>query len=424
VSNPVSSEDGDPVLVEPDLAFIRALGRQGGDTLKKCFQCGTCSSACALSPDAAPFPRKEMAWAVWGMKDRLINDPDVWLCHQCNDCSTRCPRGARPGDVLAAIRQESVAQHAVPGFLGRWVNEPSCIPLLLGIPTALLTLALCFSLSSLRDSLENLLGISSVAGEGIVYSYSHMFPHWLLNGFFLFFSVLVLVGLVASVGRFWKAMKARAAQAGPITPVKGLFPSILAALASVFTHDKFASCEKTHLRFYSHLCVFFGFLGLCLVTMWVITSSVNPLIRDDFVYPFRFLSPWKLLANAGGAALLAGCALMIFDRLRDSEKSGAYADWALIATLAIVTATGFVTEALHYVRLEPHRHVAYFIHLVFVFALLMYLPYSKLAHVVYRTTAIVFAEHIGRNGGATPAPAEDEKNPEKEEENHAADGIE
>ena len=66
--------------------------------------------------------------------------------------------------------------------------------------------------------------------------------------------------------------------------------------------------------------------------------------------------------------------------------------------------SGFATELLHYLRMAPHRHVVYFSHLVFVFALLIYLPYSKFAHLLYRTTAMIFAEHYGRNGaGSTPA---------------------
>ena len=140
----------------------------------------------------------------------------------------------------------------------------------------------------------------------------------------------------------------------------------------------------------------------------MITSGINPLIHGNFVYPFGFFSPWKILANLGGLAIVLGCSLMIRDRFRENRKAGAgtYYDWSLIATLLIVVLTGFMTEILHYVRLEPHRHIAYFVHLVFVFALLIYLPYSKLAHLVYRATALVYAERFGRRVEVTSPVAE------------------
>jgi len=396
-SQPAASERNQPVWIEPDLEFIRALNRQGGDSLKKCFQCGTCSATCQLSPDTEPFPRKEMAWAAWGMKDRLLRDPDVWLCYQCEDCSTICPRGGGPGRLLAAVRQQCVLHYAYPRFLGRWVNQPQAIPLLLGIPAALLALAL-FTVWAL--------GISTKVefGTKIIYPYSSLFPHWLLNSFFGFFSLLALVCVVIGVRRFWQALKDGAGPRATATPAKTLPASIVTVLKSVFTHDKFASCEKARSRFWSHTLVFYGFLALCMVTFWVITAKINPLILGEFRYPFSFFSPWKMLANAGGLALLVGCALMIQDRLKENEQTGAgsYFDWALISTLIIVVITGFISEVLHYIHLEPHRHIAYFVHLMFVFTLLIYLPYSKLAHVVYRTTALVFAEHTGRDSGAPP----------------------
>ena len=46
-------------LIEPDLGFIREIKQAGGDTLKNCFQCATCSVVCALSPDEKPYPRVE-----------------------------------------------------------------------------------------------------------------------------------------------------------------------------------------------------------------------------------------------------------------------------------------------------------------------------------------------------------------------------
>ncbi len=386
--------NNDPLTIKSDLDFIEALRNRCGDYFLKCMQCGTCSATCNIAPDKAPFPGKEMAWASWGIKDRLMNDPDVWLCYQCNDCSTRCPRGARPGDLLAAVRQESIVQHAFPRFLSRWVNEPQSILLLLSIPIILLSLALI-----LRDSIEEALGITKEVGDQILYSYSSIFPHWLLNSFFLFFTALVIIALIVGVKRFWSSLKAFDNPDGSITPVKGLMPSIFSAVKNIITHENFSKCTAERTRQFSHIAIFFGFIALSCVTLWIITLGINPLISGSFVYPFGFWSPWKILANLGGLALIGGIGLIIRDRMRHDAQAGAgnYYDWAFLTTIFIVVATGFFTEALHYVRLEPHRHIAYFVHLVFVFTLIVYLPYSKFAHVIYRTVAMVYAEHTGRN---------------------------
>ncbi|MHC4178760.1 MAG: quinone-interacting membrane-bound oxidoreductase complex subunit QmoC [Planctomycetota bacterium] len=383
----------DPYLVKPDRDFLHRIVGDGGEDLKQCFQCATCSVVCELSNGEKPFPRKEMIWTQWGLRDRLLADPDIWMCYQCGDCSRQCPRAARPGDVMAALRRESVVQYAVPRLLANWLSQPKFLPLVVLIPAVLLGAAFLA-----RKPLE------AAGTSKIAHPYSNMLPHWLSVSIFGLLTALVLAAVVAGVVRFWRAMKAADVGRGIATPAKGLWRSIGSALKSVLVHDKFNMCTAERPRLLSHMLAFYGFLALVAVAIWVLIS-ISPLVREGFVYPFSLWSPWRILANLGGLAVVAGCALMIRERLRKSDEGdvNTFFDWAFLWTLLGVVLTGFVAEVMHYFRMDWHRHLAYYVHLVFVFGLFMYLPYSKFAHLIYRTTALVYAEHTGRSAEVPPA---------------------
>ena len=171
--------------IEPDLEFIHRVKRNGGDTLKKCYQCATCSVVCELSPEDRPFPRKEMLWAGWGQRDRLIADPDVWLCHQCNDCTTHCPRGARPGDVLAGIRSFVYEHFAFPSFMGRALASPKALPVLFLLP--ILLIAACIFLSAPQTATGEFLFATSAEVD-----FNIFMPHSTVDGLFVFGNILIL----------------------------------------------------------------------------------------------------------------------------------------------------------------------------------------------------------------------------------------
>jgi quinone-modifying oxidoreductase subunit QmoC len=105
-----------------------------------------------------------------------------------------------------------------------------------------------------------------------------------------------------------------------------------------------------------------------------------------------------MLANLAGLSVVLGATLMLVERGERPATAGAtrYADSALLGFLLTIVLTGFASELLHFLRVEPLRYAVYALHLVSVFAFLWVLPYSKLAHVVYRTLALVHAERIGR----------------------------
>src|SRR5689334_5388884 len=109
------------ITITPDRAFRDELARRGGASAARCFQCATCSSACDLATADAMFPRRQILWAQWGLADRLVADPSIWLCHGCNDCTARCPRDARPGDALQAVRSLVIEHLGAPRFMARLV---------------------------------------------------------------------------------------------------------------------------------------------------------------------------------------------------------------------------------------------------------------------------------------------------------------
>ena len=180
-----------PVFIEPDLDFIAQINSDSGLNLKKCYQCATCSVVCTLSDDDQPFPRKEMIYASWGLKDRLIANPDIWLCYNCGDCSTLCPRDARPGDVLNTLRKMSIGEYSKPAVLHRLLNDIRKLPLLFIIP-ALIILAMGFA-----TGFMNL----SPGGDRIVFA--HFWPVPLIEMIFIPLSLgVTLVFFLGITGIF------------------------------------------------------------------------------------------------------------------------------------------------------------------------------------------------------------------------------
>ncbi|MFH1539700.1 MAG: quinone-interacting membrane-bound oxidoreductase complex subunit QmoC [bacterium] len=380
----------DPYTIRPDLDFVREVKAQGGESVKKCFQCATCTSTCPIAPDAKPFPRKEMLWASWGLKDRLVSDPDIWMCYQCNDCSDICPRGSNPGDVIAAIRNQAFRYFAIPGFMGKALSSAKYLPLLFAFPIIIL---LAFMGATGHLNIPE----GTVIYDKMLYHTEILHRH--ISGvdfIFVPFAGLMALMMLLSVARMWKAMDANQLIPKAATR-KSIVQSVIEAVIEVLTHKQFGQCEANKPRFSAHLLVFYGFGALFVTTLLVMTG----VYLFDKETPIRLLHPVKILANAGALVISIGLILVISNRMKatDAGKNNYY-DWVFYLVLAGVVASGILSELLRLADIAVVAYPMYFAHLVFVFFLIVYLPYSKFAHMVYRFTAIVWAKKNGRDVAA------------------------
>jgi len=389
--------------VNPDLHFIRDIRLAGGDTLKKCYQCATCSVVCGLSPADKPFPRKEMVMAQWGQADRLMQDPDVWSCYQCNDCSANCPRGAHPGDVLAAVRSYAYRKFAFPSFMGAALANPRMLPVLVLIP-ALIMLAAVFGLAPRTEAGQFLFMQSEII------DYNLFLPHSVVDVIFVAGNILIFILAIVGFTRFWKMLQRRGDEK-KMSFFKALWPT----LNDVINHGRFFNCDTNLIRGQAHVLVFIGFVGAMITTGMVFLFIFVPhylgalgleRFHSIFALPLELPHPVKILGAASGFLLILGSGILIFRRWADKDAVGAngYADHLFLYMLFLVGLTGVLSWLTRLGSSPLPAYGVYFLHLVTVWFLLWYMPYSKFAHMIYRTLALVYARMVGREP-RTPAPS-------------------
>ena len=85
--------------------------RPGGERVKNCFLCGTCTAGCPVSSiDDTYNPRGIMSKILLGMKEEVLSSQEIWQCHQCHTCVAHCPQDVRFADVVRVIRQIMVEE--------------------------------------------------------------------------------------------------------------------------------------------------------------------------------------------------------------------------------------------------------------------------------------------------------------------------
>lgn len=381
--------------------FVRQLRETGGESLKECYQCATCAVACPMAPANRPFPRKEMIWASFGLKQKLMSDVDLWLCHNCGNCSDLCPRGAKPAELMSAARNMVYQDLLQPAIIGKWMSKPLGL-----IPLFLIPAFIWFVVWWIRAGIVGSWFPRSDEGKivyGLIFAGDYTIdPLFMLT----FFGAAWILGV--GCARLLRMFRPE----GGIT-VLGKKKHWLLALWEVLWDEvgiarKFAECgegpatgQPEHSRRVSHTLMVWGFGILACVTAIVAIGhwggKILPCILIETPMPQTF---WvKILANVGALVLFAALVMLTWRRLGLNPKyqSSNYYDWYLLGIIWAVAITGMLSQIF---RLLDWIHLAYFIyylHLVVVWMLFAYVPWSKLGHFVYRTAAMVYVKMYGRS---------------------------
>ena len=151
----------------------------------------------------------------------------------------------------------------------------------------------------------------------------------------------------------------------------------------ILRHRDFAGCSDQKGRSVSHFLVFWAFIILLFVTLFAILATIF------FEYPFPFTDPVKIAGNLGALMLFTGFSLMILERFRKRDRlRSTYTDWFFLGSFWLLTLTGILVETARLMDWDKAYYL-YLVHLILVWVIILYYPYTKFAHFIYRTTVLL-----------------------------------
>ena len=344
--------------------------------MRICNACRYCEGLCAV------FPAMEMRRRFTeGDLNYLAN-----LCHNCGACFQDC-QYAPPHEfkvnvpkTFARVRADSYQRYVWPHALAPLFERNG-----LKIAAAAAAAVAVFLISFMAIAEPSVM-FGRVTGEGAFYA---IMPH---NAMALIFGGVFLYAIVAFVMGFRAFWKDIGAEAPPLSDGRSLWQALRDAATLRYLDGGGAGCGNEserpapNRRLYHHL-TFYGFL-LCFASTSVATIY-HYLLGWQAPYPYCSLP--VLLGAVGGTGITVGpIGLFLMSRRRDPGL-GTNDDHKGMdqAFLMMLVATGGTGLALMMLRTTPLMGALLAIHLGFVFAFFLTMPYGKFVHGIYRVGALI-----------------------------------
>ncbi len=100
--------------LDPDFKY-EVAGMAGGENIKKCFACGTCTAGCPVFHVESKYnPRKIIRMILLGMREEVLSSKVIWYCEQCYTCTANCPQDVDFSDIISALQELAVKEGYAP----------------------------------------------------------------------------------------------------------------------------------------------------------------------------------------------------------------------------------------------------------------------------------------------------------------------
>lgn len=367
--------------VNPEL--LLKLEKFGVRDAATCFNCGNCTAVCSLSSESAPFPRKSIRYLQLGLKDKLMQSPEPWMCYYCGDCSDTCPRQADPGEVMMGLRRYLTSLYDWTGI------------------SRLFYTSKVFEVMSI-------LVVALLVGAGFYFFHGPMLtdrvalnvfaPNTVIEILDLIMLVVLSFFLLSNGYRLFKAVMGDPNQypEGQPTETQGLFNRLIRGvpvavylkeakefIVQFFTQKKFKACgtPSQRIQWINHLLIMSGYS----IVFLLVVVGLRWFQRDEI---YAIWHPIRLLGYYATFAILYGTTVAIWGRLQKRKAVYQHShstDWAFLILLWLTTFSGIMIHAGRLLELPMAVYFLYAIHMMIAVPMLIIeVPFAKWTHQLYR----------------------------------------
>jgi quinone-modifying oxidoreductase subunit QmoC len=355
--------------ISPDLCD--EVKRLGAKDVEACMQCGNCASACPLSAGENTFPRKIYRYLQLGLRDKLLEAPEPWLCYYCGDCNIDCPRGAEPAETMMATRRWLTTQYDWTGLAKRfYLSEAWEFGALGAVALFVILLFVFFHGPIITDRVA----VNTFAPV-----------HWVEIGD-LVMAALLSAFLLSNAFRMYRLI-----MNGTKVPLPLFLTEAKTFVLHFLTQRRWRQCGADKSRWLKHFILVSGYLTM----MTLIIIFIRWFQVDDRSWHFS-----SIFGYYATGALLFVTVEMFRSRLAKQETMHRYShlsDWLFLSLLFLTTLTGIMMHSVRLLGWALATYIIYVVHLAIAVPMLVIeVPFGKWSHLFYRPLAIFLTTLKGK----------------------------
>jgi len=359
-----------------DLGLLTEVRKYGKFDVKGCVNCGSCTLACDLATDFATFPRKSTRHVLMGTKQLLHESLDPWICHDCGDCSLVCPRQTEPREAMMTLRRYLASVYDWTGIASKINRSKRWHIGSLSFAAALfLLLVVLYHIYAVDMSLSDLTSTSM--------GLEHMFP--MMTYFTLGVILFPFFVLLTNAFRMYRITVHQKETIR--SPLSQWLIEIKTFMVHFFTYKKMAECPTEKGRWFKHLLLGLGCMGMLILLVFSLRW-----FQTDQIYPVYHPQRW--IGYLAAAFLIFGTVDILIGRIKKEKeihKSSDFRDWNFPILLLATAVSGMAVHIFRVLGLELTTHYAYAIHMMIAVPMLVIeMPFGKWTHMIYRPLALYF----------------------------------